>query len=127
MSTLGTLVVFSRRQLSRLIFLRVLCSQTIHNMLENKARSMISRSQMFTYQQLHVFFAPHDNNKYRIRVFLLSLSVFQRRRKGRTALHAHPLAGKFVSEHTGTSYRLLNAGSAFYPYLIRLSVKEGVV
>ena len=56
-----------------------------------------------------------------------SLSFPARRGKGRTALHAHLLAGKFVYEHTGTSYRLLNAGSTFYTYLIRLSVKEGVV
>ena len=77
------------------------------------------------YQELCVFFAPQDNNKYRIRCFLAqSLSFPARRRKGGKALHARPLAGKFVPEHTDTSYRLLNAGSTFYPYLIRLSVKR---
>jgi len=35
-----------------------------------------------------------------------------------------PPVGKFVSEHMGTSYRLLDAGSTFYQYLIRLSVKR---
>ena len=35
-----------------------------------------------------------------------------------------PLAGKFVSENMGTSYRLLDAGSTSYQYLIRLSVKR---
>ena len=83
--------------------------------------------QINTYQRLHVFFAPQDN-KYRIRCFLVqSLSFPARRRKGRTALHTHLVAGKFVPEHTGTSYRLLNSGSTFYPYLIRPSVKENVV
>ena len=75
-----------------------------------------------------MFFAPQDKNNSRIRCFLVqSLSFSAGRRKGGTALHTHPLAGKFVSEHTGTSYRLLNAGSTFYPYLVRLSVKESVV
>ena len=35
-----------------------------------------------------------------------------------------PSCGKIPVRHTGTSYRLLNAGSTFYPYLIRLSVKR---
>ena len=76
-----------------------------------------------------MFFAPQDNNKYRIRCFLVQSLSFPARREGGTALHTHvhPLAGKFVSEHTGTSYRLLNAGSTFYPNLIKLSVKENVV
>ena len=40
-------------------------------------------------------FAPGDNNKYRIRCFLVqSLSFPARRRKGGTALHTHPLEGK---------------------------------
>ena len=88
-----------------------------HTELPNKHISGVAR-----------VFAPQDNddnNKYRIRCFLVqSLSFPARRRKGGTAFHTHPLAGKFVSEHTGTSYRLLNAGSTFYPYLIRLSVKR---
>ena len=72
-----------------------------------------------------MFFAAKGNNKYRIRCFLFqSLSFPARRRKWGTVLHTHPLAGKFVSEYTGTSYRLLNAGSTFYPYFIRLSVKR---
>ena len=29
-----------------------------------------------TYQELHVFFAPQDNNKYRIRCFLVQSLVF---------------------------------------------------
>ena len=41
-----------------------------------------------------MFFTPQDNNKYRIRGFLVqSLSFPARRRKGGTALHSHPLAG----------------------------------
>ena len=80
--------------------------------------------QINTYQRLHVFFAPQDN-KYRIRCFLVhSLNFPARRRKRGTALHTHPLAGKFVPEHTGTSYCLLNAESTFYSYLIRLNVVQ---
>ena len=77
-----------------------------------------------------MFFTPQDNNKYRIRGFLVqSLSFPARRRKGGTALHSTPtlLREIRVRAHTDTSYRLLNAGSTFYPYLIRLSVKESVV
>ena len=52
-----------------------------------------------------------------------SLSVFQC--KGRKEESGNgPLAVKLVSENMGTSYRDLDAGSTFYQYLIRLSVKR---
>ena len=45
-----------------------------------------------------MFFTPQDNIKYRSAAFSFSLSA--RRRKGGTALHTHPIAGKFLSRHT---------------------------
>ena len=67
----------------------------IHNARQWSPKHDITQNcQINTYQELHVFFTPQDNNKYRTRGFLVqSLSFPARRRKGGTALHTHPPAG----------------------------------
>ena len=102
----------------------VVYAGSIHDARQKGAKHDITQNcQINTYQELHVFFTPQDNNKYRSAAFSFSLSA--RRRKGGTALHTHPLReNSCPGTLAGTSFRLLNAGSTFYAYFIRLSVKR---
>ena len=55
-----------------------------------KQISAAARGQINTYQELHVFFAPQDNNKYRIRCFSRSVSQFSSAKEERGNGPPHP-------------------------------------